>query len=238
MERETITVELVGPGMEKGTADPLVVLAFAAAYFKALARIAELRVGAKLELRGVDVQDKCIGVSSEGVAPQLRAAVKELDNALRDPFEREETVRALGRASRALPEQVRASVIIAGLEVLEIVAVGQYNESLTEIVDFRAYVHRVGGEPAAAEMLDSSDGTRVTLKGTKEQIKALSRHLYSIVDVTAEVETNQVTGKRSGKLIDFDPVPNVDPIAAWRKWFARNASEWNDIDDIESELDR
>jgi hypothetical protein len=240
MQREAITVELVGPEMETETADPVVVLSFATAYFKALAHVAEARLGRDLDLHGLTVIDKCVGVASTGARTLLPRAIAVLDDALMDPFERDETVRLLGRARRSLPNDVLAKVFVGDNAAREIRAVEPFRGKLVEVADFQAYVYRVGGHPPSVDLIDKSDanGTKVTLTGTGDDIKNLSKHLYGLVNVVAEVDTNQLTEKRTGRLLGFEPVLDVDPITAWREWFANNVPEWNEVDDVEAELGR
>lgn len=237
---DAIIVELTGPRMETETADPRVVLEFAAAYFRALERVASSRLGESLDLHGLRIVDKCIGVASAGSGAVLPRAVNALDVALQDPFERDAAIRALGQSHRSLGAGVAAAVIIGGTTPREIKSARPFDGVYLELVDFQASVLRVGGKPPTVDLIDRSagDSSRVSLSGDLADIKAISKHLFGLVNVLAEVETAPLTERRTGRLISFDPVPNVDPIAAWREWFANNAPEWNDVDDVDAELGR
>lgn len=276
-----ITVELVGPKMETTKADPLLVLSFATAYFRALQHVAKLRMGRGVELRGLSVIDKCIGVQSTGAQPLLIRAVTELDKALMNPFEQSVPVRMLSRARLSLPDNIMATVLIDGKPWSEISAVNPARKSVVdrapskavdpaghkpfrykafetsikaldpvskaiepalgaEVADFQAYVLRIGGHPPSVDLIDKSaaNATKVTLTGAEDTIKAMSMHLFGLVNVVAEVDSDKGTDKRTGRLLSFEPVPDVDPINAWREWFAANAVEWNDVDDVEAELEQ
>lgn len=237
MAEETITVELDGPMMETTTADPLVVLSFASAYLKALVVVANERTRQPLNLHGLEILDKCIGAVSWARSEALPLAVDALDRAMNDPFERNDSIRAVGRAVRGLPEHVRPSVIINDSK-RSITAVEPNEEQLVEVSDFLARVFRVGGKPPSVDLIDQVDESHIRLRGPESLIRELSQHLYSLVNVVAEVVIDPNTNKKTGTLMQFEEVSDVDPVMAWRTWFARNAPEWNDVDDIEAGLDR
>jgi hypothetical protein len=107
-----------------------------------------------------------------------------------------------------------------------------------EEAELRVRVYRVGGEPARLSAIADVDGA-FTASLTHELAEAIANHLYKEIDLVATIERAE-----DGKIVDaivhqFHPVEEADSEAqVWRDWFAVAGAGWDDVEDIEAELER
>ncbi|PRQ07837.1 hypothetical protein [Enhygromyxa salina] len=153
------------------------------------------------------------------------------------------------RGLRARVTRVRESVSQLGPGVRSVVKVGRHktviappnidtNARTQEEVELRARVFRVGGSPPRVWAITDVDGEfRAELD---HRLAAdIAGYLYQEVDLVATIERTD-----EGRIVDatvhrFFPLDETeDEAEVWRRWFALAGSGWEDIEDIEAELDR
>jgi hypothetical protein len=113
-------------------------------------------------------------------------------------------------------------------------------EPLDSLVSLRVNLIRVTGEPYPKIRLKSKlEKKRFSLVITKAQAQQLGPHILREIDIDARVRRDSGGYIADGKLLDFSPVDSEDDAATlWRAWYRENASEWDKVEDIESELKR
>lgn len=238
-QHESIAVEIDGPGLHKDTIDPRVALPLLVAYFRALDFVAKERLGLKLELHGLDIEEKCMLARSHGDRDVLVPTAHALGDALVDPDEHARPIRALGgEIQRMHDEGMTVSVHVGGLAPVLLTVSPENRSATVEVTEIHAVVMRSGGAQPVVDLLDVVTDSTLQLSATRELASKLAKHLYEEAVIFAEVTTDHATGKRTGIIDSFRPVPRADPQEAWREWFQRNAAEWNDVDDVDAELDR
>lgn len=109
-----------------------------------------------------------------------------------------------------------------------------------EFVELRVTVYRIGGTPARVSVASEVDGG-FTLSIDQAEAEAIAKHLYREVDLVARVERTDDGKIADGKAIRFfpvEPVTEEEEADLWRGWFATAGGDWDEVEDIEAELDR
>jgi hypothetical protein len=107
-----------------------------------------------------------------------------------------------------------------------------------EAAELRATVFRVGGNPARLVAITDVDGT-FTAGLSHELAAEIANHLYQEVDLVTTLERTDDGRIADATIHQFYPLEQPeDEAAAWRRWFEVAGYDWEDVDDIEAELDR
>lgn len=238
---DELMLALDGPGINPETVDSLVLLQLAEAWFRLSLKIAEAsKIG--LSFTGLSVVRKCAAVvahvSDVGSARTVTArAVRVVAGAEPVPEGAGEASDRFGRAFRALPATHSVRVRV-GAKWLPLKRPPPVFESDTpwEIVEMRATPIRVGGKDPRAQFVCDGESDAFTLSVSIEDARVLGANLQRPIDVTTQVCRHTDGRIERGRVIDVTPLENVDPIVAWRTWFADDAVAWDDVSDIGVEL--
>jgi hypothetical protein len=123
-------------------------------------------------------------------------------------------------------------VTVANQNWSESVATSQSQDLRREIISSRVTVIRAGGATPAIRVEDViNKKRRYTVQTTSQEAQELAQFLYRDIDIKAEVTRRPDGNYTDGRLIKFTPIDDVNPLDAWRAWFARHGKQWNKISD-------
>ncbi|WP_158627671.1 hypothetical protein [Corallococcus sp. AB038B] len=233
-----------GPKVRPETADPLVTLDLARAYFSLIQRVAAEH-GDDLTLQGLFIRKGSTVVASrpnqQGLAIQAMTDVSRYVNGVLPPPPRLETP----------VKEFRGRVFNFPISVTVASRLGDQVRPLTpahieavipprETVELRATVVGVGGANTTSARFASKSERRVlSLRTDVPTAQKLAHFLYSEVDITATVQRDEHGLIHSGVLDGFSGLTSApDQLKVWREWFREVGGDWNDIDDVEQELQR
>jgi hypothetical protein len=97
---------------------------------------------------------------------------------------------------------------------------------------------RVGGSTAAVRFHPVLEDRDFTLGATPTMARRLGAYLYLEVDIHAEIIRSLDGAVETGRVVDFDATSDIGDISQWEAWYRKNASAWDDVEDVEQELDR
>ncbi len=231
-----------GPGASTATVDSLLMLRLAENAFRLLTKVAE-NGKMVLTLTGLEVKEKCVAVvvrpsdkgaatlsvnrtlrlvAGEDVVPKgLIGAVEELRKDLRGLATGvTANFKDGGRAKRLEPPPLP----VADLP--------------WEETELRVTPVRVGGADPGAQLSSTSEVGLFTVDVTEEDARKLGASLYREVDVRIEIVRGVDRRIERGRIVEVIPLDAEEPATAWREWFAKNAPEWDPIDDVRGALGR
>ena len=237
-----ILLEIDGPNVTAESVDVRSALAVAHRYVDLISALAE-EDAADLVFTGLKVIDKCVAFAFQANEPDL--ARREAKRAYRCAIGAEPPPKGAVMANRELREALRR---LPTTEVVRVIA-GNFHEDLRLTapapslsaeaqVSLRATPLRVGGQRPAVRFESRSEERPFTLDVTKDHARHVGRFLYSEIDIVALIGRDEEGLIESGTLVSFEPVTDDDATSAWRDWYAHNASGWDAIADVESELGR
>ena len=245
---QEVFVEIDGPQVSPGTVDALMLLRLAQAYYDLLVAEAQ-EIGMAISLRGLDIKDKCaatVTTAEPGDAAQRAAHLSNRHIAGID---------ATPTGLRDKVRRARAAVLAIPLDFSAKIIIGPWNETLAALNDerfrtsgltkIRARVLRIGGKEPKARFFSFSEqrGERAdsgdfSLNTDAETARKLGASLYEEVEIRAHMvrDRDGTIDSEGSKLIDFRTLELRDAAQAWREWFLANASEWQNVEDLEAEL--
>lgn len=240
---EKIYLEVEGPSVEPGSVDSLAFLELASSFYDALSKAAAV---SKLELglHGIEVRDKCVQIevgTRNAREAQLCANLlaQLVDGSIPPRHGMAAAIDRLRDARRRFPESFEVKTRVgrwSGLLRVPEAAAG-YEQATVE--SLRAKVIDVGGKEPRVRLESPSIEKPFSLSITESLARELGgTSLYLFIDLVAEAIRDQDGNIVSGKLVRFTPVTNGDAASAWRDWYRSNGSEWDDVEDIESDLGR
>lgn len=248
LRRDEIAFELDAPGVHPESAPTVQVLRAAAAYFALLDRDAALAEH-PLDLRGLQVRDKCVMFTGRVASPEAaRAAIERTNHYLTL-----ETTPPPGL--KQLRDRAREAIDAMGAEFrfkshvgkgwslpVKVTAEGT-SRPLDGTISLRARLLRVGGrKPVARFESDAEPGRPFSLRTDPNTARELGKHLYREVDVVARVQRSTIGEIVDGDLLEHEIVDEDSQgeagFEAWRTWFREHASAWNEVEDVEGELRR
>jgi hypothetical protein len=230
-DADLFKISLDGPGISLSTVDPRMLLELALQYVKALSAVAEdgeLLLG----LRGLHTMEgsAVLALNVESMVNTQECA-REVNELVRDPLA-PKYITPLRTQLRELPPGFEFKV--ANQNWSEVVGVPDTHESRREMVSARVRVIRAGGSRPAIRVEDVAKGRRYTLQTVSEQqAQELAQYLYREIDIRAEVVRRPDNSYSDGRLLKYTPLSEIDPLTAWRAWFATHDEVWRDIPDNE-----
>jgi hypothetical protein len=137
-----------------------------------------------------------------------------------------------------LPAGTR-SVVRVGRQRTVIAPPRSVNDAPTvEQTELRATVYRIGGDPARLWAITETDGG-FNAALSQELAEQLAKHLYKEVDLVATLERAEDGRITDGYIHHFHPLEELeDEAEEWRRWFAVAGADWDDVEDLEAELER
>jgi hypothetical protein len=237
-----ILLEIDGPDVRPENIDVRSALALAHGYVNLISALAD-EDATDLVFTGLKVMDKCVAFAFHANEPDL--ARREAKRAYRCAIGAEAPPKGAVMANRDLREALRH---VPATQVVRVIA-GNFRKDLKLTaaplslsaeaqVSLRATPVRAGGQRPAVRFESKSEERHFTLDVTKEHARHVGRFLYTEIDIVALVRRDEEGLIDSGTLLSFEPVTDDDATSAWRDWYAHNASGWDSIADVESELGR
>jgi hypothetical protein len=237
-----ILLEIDGADVRPENVDVRSALAVAHRYVDLISALAD-EDAADLVFTGLKVIDKCVAFAFQANEPDL--ARREAKRAYRCAIGAEPAPKGAVMANRELREALRR---FPTDQVVRVIA-GNFRKDLrltaTEPsmsaeaqVSLRATPLRAGGQRPAVRFESKSEERPFTLDVTKDHARHVGRFLYTDIDIVALVKRDEDGLIEAGTLVSFEPVTDDDATSAWRDWYAHNASKWDAIVDVESELGR
>lgn len=233
-----------GADIEPARVDVVSTLGAATAYLELLRGVAALR-REKLLITGLRIDDDILAIEFQVDEPTVaRAASRDaqeyLDGRRLAPRGIQSYIDEVRRALGRLPANQTVRVSVADFEA-EVAPPGkEQHVALAEIVELRVVVTRVGGHPARVAVVNDVEGA-FTLVLSQEQAAAIAHWLYREVDLSAEVSRDEDGKIVAGTMLEFFELEDAEgPVEAdvWRQWFRAAGAGWDDVDDVERELDR
>lgn len=206
-------------------------LALASSYVDSLRALA-VTSDLDLDLRGLQIRDRCVeiafGVNKLGPA---REAADEVNQALASTERPRGAIGAIDRlrdALSALPPAIGVTVAAGGSwkRSLQLHTVAESPPAL-ELVALRVVPVRIGGARPVVRF-HSERESDFSLDADIELARSLGSHLYLEVELEAEIARNEVGAINGGRVLSFEPVEDGGALAAWDRWFAQSAGEWDD----------
>lgn len=239
-----LSVEILGE-VSPENFDVLSGLAYVHSYLDLLSGMAQLR-HEKVNFKGLRLVPGSVAFKIDVDEPILaRQLAKETNEVL-------EGRRVVPRGLRGRVQSVRQALSRMPAGNTALVRVDDYSAKLTvsdrsesgllyECVELRVSVYRVGGTPPRISLVSDVDGG-FTLSIDRDHAEKIAKFLYREVDIVAMVARAEDGTITDGKALQFfaldDDVPEGEEAKFWRDWFAKVGSEWDEVDDIELELDR
>lgn len=234
---------LEGPGVSPATAEPLDALDAARDYFRLLRAVANEH-GLEVPLVGLEVREGSLAVATRtptpsnaqraiGLAALYVSGQLEAGHGLKGKAQavRERVIGLpLGRSYRVDCDGVRVPLLAESVE-----------EPLPpqEMVELRARLMVLGGVKDSTARFESfSEDRTFPLRISELQARALGPHIYEELDIEALIQRDCEGFIVSGRLEGFVPMEKGDGVAAWREWFKAVGGDWDEIEDVEAELDR
>jgi hypothetical protein len=240
----TLSWEVQGADVEPSQVDVLSTLGAATAYLELLQSVAELR-REKLHFTSMRIEKGILAIELQVDEPAVaRAASRDaqeyLDGRRLAPQGIKHRIHEVHRALGRLPVSQTVRVSVADFEA-EVARQGKEPHlPPTEILELRVAVIRVGGHPARIVVINDVEGA-FSLALSQEQAAAIAHRLYREVDVSAEVSRDEDGKIVDGTVLEFFELEDAEGQAeadTWRQWFSAAGAGWDDVDDIEAELDR
>jgi hypothetical protein len=245
-DEKLLRVEISGPGTKLHEIDPLEALTVARAYFDLIRRVAaEFKIPLHLQGLALGPGSTRLGAATND-AKMTEYLVKRstgyLEGAELAPASLRQSVADTKKAIRALPVGHLASVLHLKHRRAVIPGDAPTKAPPPEFITVRATLISVGGVEPKARFTSrfEHDGEPFSVDVTPAQARLLGACLYSEVEVSLRAERGALPEAKicAGHMVDFVAVEEGDGFAAWKKWFQENASQWNDVADIETELGR
>lgn len=237
--------EIRGAGVRPERFDVPAALGAATAYLALLQRVAEIR-NERLCFTGMRIEPGSVAFKFQVDEPVIARTVakdaKEYLEGRRLPPRGVTTrVREVHSWVERLPEGYTAHVRVANFES-EVARRGQNQMGpRAEWVELRIIVMRVGGKPPKLAAFNEVEGGFTCAISEEQQAQAIARNLYREVDMSAEI-VRDIDGKIvDGTLISFHEIDEIEGEAeadAWRAWFSEAGGDWDEVEDIEVELER
>lgn len=240
----TLSWELQGAGVEPSHFDVLSTLGAATAYLALLHGVAQLRQE-HLHFTGMRIEAGSLVLAFQVDEPDVaRAATRDAQDYLEGrrmaPRGLKTRISEVHRTLSRLPAAQRVRVSVADFET-EVAR--QSQERLVpriEFLELRVIVIRVGGHPPKVAVINDVEGA-LTLALSQEQAEAMAHRLYREVDLSAEVSRDGDGKTIEGTVLELFELEDAEGQAeadAWRQWFSAAGAGWDDVDDIDAELDR
>jgi len=241
--RGHIALEVDGVGISPETVDVPAFLEAAAAFFSLVQGNAK-EEHRSIALVGIRIVDKCVAIVSGSDRPDLskfyaERAHLQIEGKVPTPRGLTSIRERAQTAIRRMPSGVSVKLIADGWSASVVVHTPKV-EPLDSLVSLRVTLIRLTGEPYPKIRLKSKiEKKRFSLNITKAQAQQLGPHILREIDIDARIRRDSNGYIADGKLLEFTPVDSEnDATALWRAWYRENASEWDKVDDIESELKR
>jgi hypothetical protein len=234
--------ELEGKGLTPDTVDTLALLRLADIWFQLAVKMAEASQR-RLEFHGLHVEEKCVAVrvtpSDYTVADQASERAQRVVSGREDPpYGTDMLARDMRRALRELPTEYTAGYRLKNKVHKLVVVPVPTADRPWERTELRVCPIRVGGMDPTALLASPSEPAPFTVKTSVECARVLGSVLQDEIDVVLDV-VRDVDGQiTDGRIVEVLPLEPGDAAPAWREWFAENASDWNDVENVLGELDR
>jgi hypothetical protein len=241
---EKIRVELNGEGVTLDTVDPLELLELSTRYLDLLLRTAaDSQI--PLALHGIYVEPgsarHATRVSDPKAAELANQRVLRLVSGEEKPTPalRVPTDALKATLGRLPPGHVAAVISLHRREPLipRDVPAWRGPASITKL---RANLIQVGGKEPKAKFSSRFERNGEAFSVTVTAVKArdLARHLYDELEITLRLRRDEDGKIIEGELLDYVQVSSGNAFDAWQRWYRENASEWDDVADIEEALGR
>lgn len=115
------------------------------------------------------------------------------------------------------------------------------DEIHVEITTVRGIVVRAGGFNPARIHIRMDDDTTINPRAPRNLVEKAGKNLYSWVDAVLTLERRGDKVLESSAVHDFDVIQEMsadDEIRRWKDWFSKVGGDWDDVEDIELELER
>ncbi|WIG92732.1 hypothetical protein [Myxococcus sp. SDU36] len=224
MSDENLTFEIDGPEVHKATVDAEAALNLFVTYLGLIRKVAKAR-GTELTFHGLEVEEKCLrfgaapsnpGAAQAGVLDisAMLANQLEIPNAIRTPLSK------FQRQVREFPQTIlRSSAQVGHWQPVILhfdTPVAEFTP-VAESFSGRAIVTRVGGKKPTVRLMTRIEDKEMTLTLEKELATRIAPFLYKEVDIDARVFRDEEGHIADGNLLDFEPVSDGDPTAAWEE---------------------
>lgn len=233
-----------GAGAEPARLNVLSTLGAATAYLELLQGVAGLR-REKLLVTGLRIDNDILifelQVDEPAVARAASSDAQEyLDGRRLAPRGIKSYIDEVHRTLGRLPSNQTVRVSVADFEA-EVARHGtEQHVPRPEIIELRVVVIRVGGHPPRVAVVNDVEGA-FTLTLSQAQAASIAHWLYREIDLSAEVsrdEDGQIVEGTVLELFELDDAEGQVEADVWRRWFSDAGAGWDDVDDIELELDR
>jgi hypothetical protein len=241
---DALSIEIHGSSISPSNFDVLSGLAYVHSYLELLAGVAQAKQetvnfkGLRLEPGSVAFK---IDVDEPVLAREITKEATEMVMGQRlPPRGLRARVRSVQQALSRIPAGNAAHVSVDSYSTQLSPIPDEASGPRVEFVELRVTVYRIGGTPARVSVASEVDGG-FTLSIDQAEAEAIAKHLYHEVDLVARIERTDDGKIAEGKALKFFPVESVaehKEADVWRNWFATAASEWDEVEDIEVELDR
>jgi hypothetical protein len=241
---ERFELEIKLPTGTPETVDSAFLCRYAGALLKLLARVAK-EDGSELTFTGLRLEEGCVRALVLPNDPDVaKAAADEAAPYVSGDAEPPPGIEADARAvSDILREKLspgEISNIIVGPWKTDFKPRPQTARALiSELISIRAGVIRVGGvKPAVRFEAPSEESAFTLLLSNPDDAPALGALLYQPIDIVATVRRNEEDRVVGGTLDEWEALEPGSGVEAWREWFRRSAPEWEDVEDVNRELNR
>lgn len=238
-----IALEVDGDGVSPDTVDVPTFLEAAAAFFSLVQGNAK-EEHSHISLVGIRILDKCVAITSGSDRPDLskfyaEKAHLQIEGKMPTPRGLTSIRERAQAAIRRMPSGISVKLIADGWSA-PITIHSPKIEPLDSLISLRVTLIRVTGEPYPRIRLKSKlEQKPFSLNITKPQAQQLGPHILRQIEIDARVRRDSDGHIADGKLLEFTPVDSgSDAASLWRTWYRENASEWDKVEDIESELKR
>lgn len=234
-------IEFDGLGIEPPTADPILTMNAAVAYFRLL-RASAASVGRALDLQGLAVHNKCVAVATtprdlSAATAAVQRAADVLSGAIEASGDERARAADFFQSIGKFPSGIVARVVLGEVRAELPRETEAPVRGAWSVTSFRGKVMRVGGRDPRIAISTQSEKADVVLELPDELTDAAARALYRLVDVECVIaRTKGVID--AGKLKAISVVPTQTGKDPWRTWFKPQAKAWDEVEDIEEALDR
>jgi hypothetical protein len=237
--KDAILFEVDAPGVHPNNVRTSAFLEAAAAYFALLEQAAKA-AGRDLRIFGVQVRDKCAAVEAQTTSlDDAIASAHDAQSILArdEPPYGYHTLVSRMRVAMLVLDGHRARSHV-GTSILDLpLSRNERSRAPFGTISLRAKLLRIGGaEPRARFSAIGEDEFTLDLSG-EQMAQRLAPNLYREADIVANVSRNEVGDIDGGRLIEFEPVEDLEPeqsSSRMRAWFATNSIDW----DLALELER
>ena len=220
------------------TVDPKVLLELGISYLNALAAVAEDE-DVVLNLRGLHTLEGSAVLATVTDDVEATQECAHVVNGLVQAEIGPSYINPLRNKLLSLPPTM--SLVVANQNWREPVVTAKPLGVRRERLSTRVTVIRAGGARPAIRVEDVIKHRRFTLQTCdQEEAQRLAQFLYRDIDIKAEVTRRPDGGFTDGRLISFTQLDDVDPLTAWRSWFAKHDEYWHRVpdDDLTRKLKR